>query len=88
VAEDVRMLRAGEFPIIGRKNALAAVKKQKGAIRFGRRTIFFGTADLAYTSNSYELSSGKKSEKGNFVQVWKLRGTTWQIVFDIFEPIR
>jgi len=87
-AEDIRMLRDGEFPITGRKNALASAKKNQGAIRFGKRTNFFSTADLAYTSNSYEIIRGSKTEKGNFVQVWKLRGAMWQIVLDVFSPVR
>ena len=30
---------------------------------------------------------GKQIEKGNFLQIWKLRGGKWQIVLDAFVPV-
>ncbi len=87
-ADDVRILRAGKMPIVGKQNALAEIKNNKGTTNFAKRSVFVGAADMAYISNSYFITdkSGKTIEKGNFLQVWKLRGSNWQIVFDIFVP--
>jgi len=88
-ADDVRLLREGKMPIIGKQNALAEFKNNKSIVNFAKRSIFVGAADMAYTSNSYTITdkSGKQIEKGNFLQVWKLRGNKWQIVFDVFVPV-
>jgi ketosteroid isomerase-like protein len=88
LAEDARILREGKMPIIGKQNALGEYKNFKSSVNFAKRSIFVGAADMAYISNSYTITDklGKQLEKGNFLQVWKLRGNKWQIVFDIFVP--
>jgi ketosteroid isomerase-like protein len=88
LADDARVLREGKFPLIGKKAALDELKKDKSNVSFTKRSTFSGAADLAYTTNGYALAdkNGKEIEKGNFVQIWKLRGGSWQIVLDIFTP--
>lgn len=90
LAEDARLLRSGKFPITGKKAALAEFKKEKSFISFAKRSVFSSAADLAYTTNSYTLTgkNGSEIEKGNFVQIWKLRNNCWQIVLDIFVPVK
>lgn len=84
-ADDIRILRENQMPILGKSAALAQAKKEKGIIVFPKRSVFFGAADLAYVSNTYTLTKpDKKVENGNFVQIWKLRGGKWQIVADVF----
>lgn len=87
-ADDVRLLRDGKMPIIGKQNALAEFKKDKSNFFATKRSVFIGAADMAYISNSYLRSTkgGKLVEEGNFLQIWKLRGGKWQIVFDVFVP--
>lgn len=87
-ADDVRILRDGKMPIIGKKAALEEFKNNKSTVAFAKRSVFVGAADMAYISNSYTTTdkSGKMVEKGNFLQVWKLREGRWQIVFDVFLP--
>ena len=87
--EDIRLYRDGKMPFIGKKIALEAVKKNKSTIKFAKRSVFIGAADLAYISNTYTLfdKDGKESEKGNFLQIWKLRNERWQIVLDLFNPL-
>jgi ketosteroid isomerase-like protein len=88
-ADDVRILRDGKMPFVGKQNALAEIKTDKRLIRFARVSVFSGAADMAYLMHAYTRidKSGKELEKGNFLQVWKLRGNKWQIVFDIFLPV-
>lgn len=87
-ADDVRALREGAMPITGKKKLQSEVKKTKGSIAFAKRSVFFGSADMAYTTNSYTVTkSDGTAEKGNFVQIWKLRGGKWQLVMDVFVPV-
>jgi ketosteroid isomerase-like protein len=87
-ASDVRLLREGKMPLIGKDAALAEIKNNKGATNFARLSVFVGAADMAYITNSYFVADreGKTIEKGNFLQVWKLRKDKWQIVLDVFVP--
>jgi ketosteroid isomerase-like protein len=86
-AEDVRFLRDGKFPIIGKNNAVAEVKTNS-KITFGKNVTMQSAGDLAYSVTTYEMKNGEKTtEKGNIVQIWKLIGGKWQIVLDVFAPI-
>jgi len=86
-AEDVRALRENQFPITGKSNLIEAAKKDKSTVSFAKRSVFFGAADMAYITNSYALTKkDNTTEKGNFVQVWKLRGGKWLLVMDVFVP--
>lgn len=86
-AEDIRVLREGKMPFVGKTAWLAELKKDKSKVTIKKRTSFFGAADFAYTTNGYSiLKSDKTTENGNFVQVWKLKNGKWQIAFDVFLP--
>ena len=87
-ADDIRMLRNGKFPIAGKKAVLGEVKKDKSKLEIARRISFFGSGDMAYVTNTYtRTDKDDKVEKGNFMQVWKLRDGRWQIVLDVFNPL-
>lgn len=88
LAEDARMLREGKMPLIGKKNVMSEMKNFKSKVNFAKRSIFTEAADMAYITNSYTVvdKNNKPTETGNFLQVWKLRGGKWQIVFDVFLP--
>jgi len=85
---DVRFFREDEFPASGRGALLDRVKKYKGTFTFPKRSMFFETADMAYTNNSYTFTPEKGPvENGNFLQIWKFVNGKWKIVLDIFKPI-
>ena len=87
-AEDVRLLRDGKLPIVGKNNVLAELKKEKSNISFGKKMTLQSAGDLAYLNTTYQLKKGDKIiEQGNIMQIWKLRGGKWQIVLEIFAPI-
>lgn len=88
LADDVRLLRDGKTPIVGKQNALNEFKNYKSQVAFAKRSVFVGAADMAYISNSYIIydRKGNQTETGNFLQIWKLRGERWQIVLDAFAP--
>lgn len=88
LAEDARMLREGKMPLIGKKSILSEMKNSKSKVNFAKRSLFTEAADMAYITNSYTVvdKNNQPTETGNFLQVWKLRGGKWQIVFDVFLP--
>ena len=88
LADDARLLRDGKMPIVGKQAALGELKNNRSIVNFAKRSVFVGAADMAYISNGYTTTDkeGKTLEKGNFLQVWKLRGNKWQIVLDVFVP--
>lgn len=90
LADDARIFREGKMPFVGKKAALAEIKSSKSKIKFVKRSVFTGAADIAYFTNGYTLldKNGREIEKGNFVQIWKLRDGKWQIVVDIFNPVK
>ncbi|HEY8560080.1 MAG TPA: nuclear transport factor 2 family protein [Pyrinomonadaceae bacterium] len=87
-ADDVRILRDGKLPIVGKPAALREFKNDKSIVNFAKRSVFVGAADMAYITNGYTVADrdGKITGKGNFLQIWKLRNNKWQIVFDVFLP--
>lgn len=89
LADDVYLLRDGKQPFIGKKAALGFLKQSKSNIKFARRKSFIEAADLAHVFNIYTITdkAGTEIERGNFIQVWKLRGDKWQIVADVFVAI-
>ncbi len=87
-ADDIRILRDGKQPISGKNNVLAELKKVKAGISFGKKMTLEGAGNLAYLNTTYQMKKGNKiTEQGSIVQIWKLRGSKWQIVFDVFAPI-
>jgi ketosteroid isomerase-like protein len=78
-ADDVRVLRDGKLPIIGKKNALNILKKDVSLKHFPKLRFSFGIADFAYGFGTYE----SPTENGNFVQIWKYRKGKWQIILDV-----
>lgn len=89
LADDAFLMRDGKEPFRGKKAALDFIGTEKLKIKFARRKSFVEAADLAYVHNTYSVidKAGKETEKGNFVQVWKLNKSKWRIVADVLIPI-
>jgi len=87
-SEDVRAYREDKQPFLGRKSITSYVKGEKATYALAKRSSFFGSADIAYNTNTYTKTvDGKVVEKGNTMQIWKLIGGRWRIVLDIFKPV-
>jgi ketosteroid isomerase-like protein len=88
-SDDIYLLREGKQPLVGRSAAVRFIEDQKLSIRFPKRRSFIEAGDLAYVNSEYTLlgKDGSAIEKGNFVQVWKLRNGRWQIAADLFLPL-
>ncbi|MGH9947194.1 MAG: DUF4440 domain-containing protein [Pyrinomonadaceae bacterium] len=90
LADDAFLMRNGSLPFVGKKAALEYLKSKKQPIKFAKRKTFIEAGDLAWVSAFYSISNtsgSSETEKGNFVQVWKLRNGKWLIAADIFVPI-
>jgi ketosteroid isomerase-like protein len=88
LAEDAFLMRDGSLPFVGKRAAVEYLESTKPAIKFSKRKTFIEAGDLAWVSNVYAITdkSGSETERGHFVQVWKLRNGKWQIAADIFAP--
>ncbi len=89
LADDAVLMRPGLIPFLGKKAAEGFLSKQKTVFQFNKRKYFVEAADLAYVHSGYSVTdkAGKILERGNFVQVWRLRKERWEIVADILVPI-
>lgn len=88
LAADAIVMRQGKVPAIGRRSALKLVDR-RNRIAFAKRKSFTQAAELAFVHAPYTVvdKSGTTIEKGNFAQVWKLRGKRWFIVADVMMPL-
>jgi ketosteroid isomerase-like protein len=88
LAEDAFLLRNGSLPFVGKKAAVDYLESTKATIKFAKRKTFIEAGDLAWVYNTYTISdkSGVETERGHFIQVWKLRDGKWVIAADLFAP--
>ncbi|MEP6787370.1 MAG: hypothetical protein ABJB40_02985, partial [Acidobacteriota bacterium] len=87
-SEDLRAYREDKQPFLGRKGIVSFIKGEKATFALPKRSSFFGSADIAYNTNTYTKTvDGKVVEKGNTMQIWKLIAGRWRIVLDIFKPV-
>ena len=89
LGDDAIVMREGKLPAFGKKAALALLESEN-RIAFAKRKSFTEAVDLAYVHSPYSITDKKGSvvERGNFVQVWKLRGKRWLIVADVLIPLK
>ena len=89
LADDAFLMRNGSLPFVGKKAAIEFLNSTNPSIKFAKRKTFIEAGDLAWVYNLYTITdkSGGEIERGNFIQVWKLRGGKWLIAADVFAPI-
>ena len=89
LADDAFLMRNGSLPFVGKKAAIEFLNSTNPSIKFAKRKTFIEAGDLAWVHNLYAITdkSGVEIERGNFIQVWKLRGGKWLIAADVFAPI-
>lgn len=90
LADDALLMREGRRPLVGKEAAVGYIKDLSPRIKFPKRKSFIESANLAYVYDSYSLvdKSGTESERGHFVQVWRLRGGKWLIAAEAWVPMR
>jgi hypothetical protein len=86
-ADDVRLLRDGSPPIIGKKKVLAETT-QYVAVEFPSKVALFQSADMAYTWNPCRFDNSDEGlAQGNCLHIWKLRNKKWRIVLGVFAAV-
>lgn len=93
MSEDVRVLREGVMPFVGKSKAFVGIETMDraispdGVLNFGvRLSAVYG--NLLYATGTYDLTFRDKStKKWSFVQIWKLRDGKWVLVADVFKPV-
>jgi len=89
LADDAFLMRNGSLPFVGKKAAVEFLESTKPMIKFAKRKTFIEAGDIAWVQNLYAMTdkSGAEIERGNFIQVWKLRDGKWLIAADVLAPI-
>ena len=86
-ADDVRLLRDGQPPIIGKKHVVEETNYYI-SILFPTNVTTFQAADMAYTWNNCSFDNSKEGQvQGNCLHIWKLRNKKWWIVLGVFAPV-
>jgi ketosteroid isomerase-like protein len=85
--DDVRLLRDGEPPIIGKKHVVEEMNYYISVL-FPTKVTTFQAADMAYTWNNCSFDNSKEGQvQGNCLHIWKLRNKKWWIVLGVFAPV-
>jgi ketosteroid isomerase-like protein len=91
MADEVRLLHEGKFPIIGRQAAQSQLEARSGKLSWQPESSDISRSlDLAYTYGSYDLKSadGKGDENGYYVHVWKrYPDGRWKLVMEVLNPL-
>ena len=86
-ADEIRLLRDGLPPIVGRKRVIEATKDYR-AVKFPFKVALIESGDMAYSWNPCEYNvSDEGMEKGNCLHVWKLRNKKWWVVLAAFARV-
>ncbi|MGD9587550.1 MAG: hypothetical protein AB7Q37_10065 [Pyrinomonadaceae bacterium] len=86
-AEDVRLLREGMPPIIGKRDVMKQTERYV-SIEYPTQVTQFETADLAYSWNPCKFSNSNEGlEEGHCLHIWKLRDEKWWIVLGVFSKM-
>jgi hypothetical protein len=86
-ADEIRMLRDGQPPIVGKKRVIEATRDYR-AVKFPAKVALIESGDMAYSWNPCEYNvSDEGMERGNCLHIWKLRNKKWWIVLGAFARI-
>ena len=85
---DVRLYRDGSLPFIGRNASINALRSANGEVSWTTTTGDVSrSGDLGYTYGTYEVTdTGKVTERGSYVRIWKKESRLWQLVLDVANP--
>ncbi|HMF58548.1 MAG TPA: nuclear transport factor 2 family protein [Pyrinomonadaceae bacterium] len=93
IANDVRLLREGKFPSVGREAALAMLAAREHTLVWRpTKADVSRSGDIAYDYGTYEFretaTQSAPTESGNYVHIWKRqRDGRWKLVAEVHNPI-
>jgi ketosteroid isomerase-like protein len=83
-SKDIRVLRDGAFPAIGKDAAKLMLASEAGhAARKTQGGKIATSADFAYRYGTFMNERGNKTISGHFLSVWRLEDSEWKIVLDL-----
>lgn len=84
---NVRLLRQGIAPVLGKAGALTIVTAGSAPLHWQPTAADAAkSGDLGYTYGAFESGKGASIEHGSYVRVWKNRSGMWQVVVDVMSP--
>ena len=87
LAEDVRLMRPGHAPFVGKAAAVVRLAEEKG--KLSSKPVRGGSSragDLGYVYGSYERTGGQP-EAGSYLRVWKREpGDSWKLALEVLNP--
>ena len=87
-AKEIRLLREGDSPIVGRKRVVEETQEYR-SITYPKRVVLNESADMAYVWNPCEYADSDEGvERGNCLHIWKLRGKSWNITLGVLSRVR
>ena len=87
-AKEIRLLREGDPPIVGRKRVVEETQDFR-SISYPQRVVLNESADMAYVWNPCEYADSDEGvERGNCLHIWKLRGKSWNITLGVLSRVR
>jgi ketosteroid isomerase-like protein len=88
-ADNVRVFRDEKFPFVGKANVSEALSTTLAA--WSCTPTFAGVSrsgDLGYSYGTYSLMGADgKTEKGNYLRIWKKQNGIWLVVVDVASPL-
>jgi ketosteroid isomerase-like protein len=94
LANDAIVLREGRMPFVNKTPAFLELEKVDKDFPPDSYLNFDGNisqryGNMMYSYGTYKLTHKDKSVSNwNFLQIWKFRENRWQIVLDIFTPLK
>ena len=87
-AEEIRLIREGEPPIVGKKRVVSETEQYR-SISYPKRVVLNEAADMAYVWNPCEYSDSDEGvERGNCLHIWKLRDKRWFVTLGVLSKVR
>ncbi|MFN2533476.1 MAG: DUF4440 domain-containing protein [Pyrinomonadaceae bacterium] len=89
-APDLRLMRDGSLPFLGKSAALKAVTDSKEQMTFHQDGgNVSSSGDLGYTYGTYEsVQANNARGNGNYLHIWRKTGGAWRIVMDVANPVQ
>jgi ketosteroid isomerase-like protein len=91
LSDEVRLFRTNSLPILGKREAFAALSQQSGrAVLQPAKAEVSRIADLGYTVGTSKFGDATKAKdvSSNYVHIWKRQGSHWKLVLDVESPLQ
>ena len=88
--DDLRVHREGVFPAVGKDAAALMLSVTRGGLTLEKSGGGMSEAgDIAYTYGKYTLVRSEKTERGHYLQIWRMEkdASTFKLALDYQSPL-